>query len=208
MKLHGAPLSNFYNMVKHALLEKNIAFEEVLTPPSQEPEFLAKSPMGKVPLLETDEGFLTETPAIMDYLELRYPEIKLFPDDAFARAKVIQLMRVIELYVEGPVHKLVGVLFGREIPDYVKEKARPESERGLAALQRIIKLSPFVAGEAFTYADIVAFHSFTLGNRLTQQIYDWDMMGEVPGLTEWYGRVSERDSTRRILVDMAKSMEN
>ena len=56
MKLHGVPLSNFYNMAKHALIEKDVHFEEVVTPPSQDPAFLAKSPMGKVPLLETPEG--------------------------------------------------------------------------------------------------------------------------------------------------------
>ena len=35
IKLHGAPGSNYYNMVKTAMLEKGIAFEAVLAPPSQ-----------------------------------------------------------------------------------------------------------------------------------------------------------------------------
>ena len=69
IKLHGAPLSNYYNMVKTALLEKNISFEEVLTPPSQNPDYLAKSVMGKIPCIETKRGFLAETHAILDYLE-------------------------------------------------------------------------------------------------------------------------------------------
>ena len=46
IKLYGAPLSNYYNMVKVALLEKGLAFEEVLTPPSQDAGYLAKRPMG------------------------------------------------------------------------------------------------------------------------------------------------------------------
>ena len=48
MKLYGMPLSNYFNMVKHALLEKGIDFEIVPTPPGRDPEFLAKSPMGKI----------------------------------------------------------------------------------------------------------------------------------------------------------------
>lgn len=205
MKLHGVPLSNFYNMAKHALLEKGAPFEEVVTPPSQEPAFLAMSPMGKVPMLETDDGPLTEVPAIMDYLEMKYPAPALYPADPYARARVIQLMRIMELYVEAPAHPLVGVLFGREIPEHVKANARPASGKGLAALARIAKFGPWLAGGDFTNADIIAFHGFTLCNRLTRQVLDWDMMTAIPALQPWYDKVCERDSTRRILADMARA---
>ena len=46
------------NTVKTALLEKNIPFEAVFAPPSQEPAYLAKSPMGKIPCIETEAGFI------------------------------------------------------------------------------------------------------------------------------------------------------
>ncbi len=203
MKLHGVPLSNFYNMAKHSLLEKGADFEEIVTAPSQEPSFLAMSPMGKVPMLETDEGPLTEAPAIMEYLDLKFPGNALYPADPFARAKVIQLMRIMELYVEAPVHPLVGILFDRDIPDHVMAAARPEAEKGLAALERLAKFTPYIAGDQFTFADIVAFHGFTLANMLTKQVLDWDMLTAVPGLQEWYGHVAQRESTQRILSDMA-----
>jgi len=73
MKLHGMPLSNYFNMAKHAVLAKGIACEFVNTRPSQEADYLAKSPMGKIPLLETERGFLTETDAILDYLDEAFP---------------------------------------------------------------------------------------------------------------------------------------
>ena len=53
IKLHGMYLSNYYNVVKTVLLEKGIVFEEVNQSPSQEDGYLDKSPMGKVPCLET-----------------------------------------------------------------------------------------------------------------------------------------------------------
>ena len=101
MKLHGLPLSNYYNMAKHAVLQKGIVCEFVNTRPSQDPDYLLKSPLGKVPLLETPHGFLSETDAILDYLDEGFAGPKLFPEDAFARAKVRQLMKVQELYIEG-----------------------------------------------------------------------------------------------------------
>jgi glutathione S-transferase len=49
LKLYGFPVSNYTNMVELALLEKGLPFEYVLTFPEQTPEFLARSPRGKVP---------------------------------------------------------------------------------------------------------------------------------------------------------------
>ena len=69
LKLHGFPVSNYTNMVELALREKELPFEYVMTIPAQTPEFLAKSPRGKVPVLGTPQGFINETMAILQYLE-------------------------------------------------------------------------------------------------------------------------------------------
>jgi glutathione S-transferase len=199
MKLYGMPLSNYFNMVKHAMLEKGLDFEVVEVRPSQEPEFLAKSPMGKVPVLETEHGFISETDAILDYLDDAFPRQALFPQDPFARAKVRQLIKTQELYVETPAHNLIGALFGREVPESVKAHSRPAAHKGLAALGRLVHFRPWICGETFTAADIFVFHSFTLSNRLTRLVYDWDMLEEVPGLAEWYLRVANREVTRELL---------
>jgi glutathione S-transferase len=201
MKLHGVPLSNYYNMVKHAVLEKGIACEFVDTRPSQDATFLLKSPMGKVPLLETDQGFLTETNVILDYLEERYPAVPLLPSDSFARAKVRQLMKTQELYVETPAHDLIGAIFQREIPAHVKAASQPNALKGLAALGRLAKFGPWICGEQLTTADIFVFYSFTLSNRLTQLVYNWDMLKEVPGLNDWYQQFAGREITKGILAE-------
>lgn len=51
LKLHGFPVSNYTNMVHLALLEKGVPFEYVLAYPGKSPDFLARSPRGKVPFL-------------------------------------------------------------------------------------------------------------------------------------------------------------
>jgi glutathione S-transferase len=201
MKLYGAPLSNYFNMVKHALLEKGLEFEEVELRPSQDPGFLKMSPMGKVPVLETDKGFLTETDAILDYIDEAFPQHALFPRDPYARAKVRQVMKMQELYVETPVHNLVGVLFNREIPQHVRDATQPAAKKGLAALGRLVRFNPWICGEEMTAADIFVFYSFSLSNRLTKQVYGWDMLQEIPGLAAWY----QCFMGRGVAIDIVKS---
>lgn len=202
LKLHGTPISNFYCIAKQALCEKGIAFEEVHVMANREPDFLAISPMGKIPALETEHGYLTETNVILEYLEEVQPNPPLYPQNAFARAKVKQLIKVAELYIETPAHQMVPWLFGSTpLPEYVRETMRPLMERGLAALGRLAQFSPWVCGEQYSAADIFLYRSIDMLNIMAKKFYDWDATAEVPGLKEWYARMAQRPQTQAVDSD-------
>src|SRR5262249_47676454 len=103
LRLHGFPFSNYHNVVKVVLLEKCLAFEEIITYPPADEVYRAKNPTGKYPCLETEDGiFLGESKVILNYLEDRYPGVRLLPANALERARVRELMEVIDLYLELP----------------------------------------------------------------------------------------------------------
>ncbi|HET7527461.1 MAG TPA: glutathione S-transferase N-terminal domain-containing protein, partial [Burkholderiaceae bacterium] len=80
--LCGMAISNYYNKVKLALLEKNIAFEEEhVKTGSKDEAVLLCSPLGKVPFIRTPHGPLCESEAIMSYLEAIQPNPPLVPAD-------------------------------------------------------------------------------------------------------------------------------
>ena len=113
LKLHGFAVSNYFNMVRMALMEKGAPFEIVETYPSQESTYLARSPLGKVPCLETGHGFLSETSVMLDYIEDVAPTPAFYPADPFKRAQVRQAIAMMELYIELPARRLYpGVFFG------------------------------------------------------------------------------------------------
>jgi glutathione S-transferase len=94
LKLCGFHLSNYHNKVRLALLEKGLPFEEDPCSPSQKDEWLARSPMGKVPILELDGGRrIAESEVILEYLEEAYPQKPLLPKDPYERAKVRELVQ-------------------------------------------------------------------------------------------------------------------
>src|SRR3990172_9520286 len=97
LKLCGFRVSNYHNKVLIALYEKGVAFEEDSNCfPSQEDEYLAKSPMGKVPYLSVDGTLLRESGVILEYLEDAYPERPLLPKDPLERARVRELLAFME----------------------------------------------------------------------------------------------------------------
>ena len=55
LTLHGFPFSNYHNIVKHALMQKGVPFDEHITYPNS-PEMLEVNPTGKVPAMTTESG--------------------------------------------------------------------------------------------------------------------------------------------------------
>lgn len=199
LKLHGFTISNYYNMAKIALLEKGIEFEEVDTRPSQEDVYLNISPMGKVPCLETEHGCITEVDAIIGYLEAIKPIPALLPADDFERAKVHELMRYLQLYVELEARRCFPeVFFGGKVSDETKEQVKESLAKGIASVARLAKFDPYIAGKEFTAADIVASQSIGLANAVSQRLFDRNLLDDLPGSSEWLTLVNERDSVKAI----------
>jgi len=205
IKLYGIPLSNYTNMVRAALEEKGISYEFVQQPPSQKGDYTGRSPMGKVPCLETDGGPLAETSAILDYLEDLRPEPALRPTDPFERAKARELCKALELYVELVARKGIGAAFGNEVPEHVKKGMSRDLPRGMKAVGQLVKFDPWIAGPLFTYADLFGYYTLTLANTLSTTNCDIDLFALLPGSKAWYAEVGNRPTVAGVDADMAKA---
>ena len=195
IKLYGVTISNYYNTAKLALVEKGLAFEEVSMMPSQEPDVLAASPMGKVPYIECEGGTLSETNVIFDYLEDIQPQPALYPADPWARAKAKEIIRTVELYLDLPARRHLGTIyFGSPVDPIAFDEVRPALEKGLRALEQLSSFEPYIAGEAFTFADIAAYFQLRFTNLHTMKVYDWDVTGAMPGLRAYLDLIAERPS--------------
>jgi len=202
-KLYGFAASNYFNMVKLALLEKHIPFEVIPFHGCQNPEILAVSPRGKVPVLGTGEGFISETDVILRYIEDVQPQRPLLPAEPYARAQVWALAKEIELYIELPARACyVEVFFGgRPTPDALRDKARRDLIKGMAALARRGRFAPYVAGSRFTLADIYFMFSVDLAQTVGERLFDIDLLSEVYGAKDLLARLNELPNARRVAAD-------
>ncbi len=183
LKLYGFASSNYFNMVQLALLEKEVPFREVLLHGCQSPEVLAVSRRGKIPVLGTPEGYLTETDVILAYLEEAYPRRRLLPCNPFDRARVKTLAKEIELYIELPARVCYPEVFfgGRATPPVLKDKARRDLAKGFAALAQGASFTPYVAGAEPTVADIYFLYSVDLAREVGLKLFDVDFLDGMPG---------------------------
>jgi glutathione S-transferase len=205
LTLCGFSASNYYNKVKLALLEKGVPFEEELVWVGQTD--LSASPLGKVPYLRTDQGPLSESTVILEYLESAFPQQPLLPPDPFAAAKVRELVRYIELHLELVARNLYPeAFFGGKISDAAKEKTGQQLEKNVAALSKLVRFSPFIAGGEFTLADVAAAVHLPLVSSASKIIYGKDVLGDLP-VRDYLKRLGERPAVQKVNADRKTNTE-
>ncbi len=203
IKLCGFRISNYHNKVRIALLEKAIPFEEDdNVKPSQNEEYLAKSPMGKVPYLEVDGTRLRESSAILEYLEEAQPQKPLLPKNPIERARVRELVVFIELHMELVVRRLYGGLFfGGSISDETRSQVEKDIAKGVRALKAVVKFDPYIAGKDLTLADCAAFVHLPLVTLVTKTAYGRDFLEDIPQMKPYLKMLGERPAFAKVNED-------
>ncbi len=162
-----------------------------------EPDFLAKNPLGKVPVLELDDGtHLSETVAICRYLEGTHPTPPLMGVDPSDAAVVEMWQRRMEFEVAIPIMQCFqnthDYFKGRitQVPDY-GEVCRATALERLAWLDQVLGEREFVAGERYSIADITLLVGIDFGRVVRLRIPP-----EHKNLTRWHEAVSSRPSAQ------------
>jgi glutathione S-transferase len=199
MKIYDYKLAPNPRRVRIFLAEKGISVPleeiDIFKGVNRQPPFLAKNPLGGIPVLELDDGrYIAESVAICRYFELLHPEPALFGKGAFEQATVEMWNRRIELAVLVPVgmvwahlHELTRTRI-KQIPE-VGEQARKIVEQRYEWLDRELANREFLAGDKFSIADITGLvvTDFAQFNNISIQ----------PGqknLARWHQALSARPS--------------
>ena len=207
LKLCGFAVSNYYNKVKFALLEKGVEFEEELVWTDRSPELLARSPLGKVPFLETEQGVLCESQVLMEYIEDAYPEKPLMPADPFAAAKVRELITFLELHLELVARELYAeAFFGGKVSDEIKARTQKLLTRNAKAFGKLAKFSPYIAGAEFTMADCAGMVHLPLVSMASKIIYGEDVLADLP-VREYTKMLGQRPTAQRVNADRKANQE-
>ena len=203
LRLCGFHISNYFNKARIAMMEKGLEFElDANCRPSQAPEFLARTPMGKIPFLETDGAVLSESQAICEYLEDAYPQKPLYPRDPLERARVRELIIYIELHIELVARRLYGdVFFKRPVSEETREEVKKQLAKGVRAFQTRAKFAPYIAGAELTLADCAAFVHLPLVGLATKLAYGDDVFAGMPQMKPYLAMLGERPAFRRVNED-------
>ena len=165
------------------------------------PGYLAVNPRGRVPALVTEQGTLTEVPALLLFIAQSFPAAKLAPlDDPFRLAQVQAFNSYLCATAHvAHAHRMRGYRWAddpaaiaamqRKVPQAVSEC--------FSLIEREMLIGPWVMGEAYTICDP---YLFTLAQWLEADGVD---LAQLPKIQDHRRRMSERPSVRQALAEEA-----
>ncbi|KNG92539.1 glutathione S-transferase family protein [Pseudaestuariivita atlantica] len=197
LTVYGRRSSSNVQLVMWAIGEMGLAHERLEYghgyAPLDTPDFLAMNPNGGIPVLRDGDLTLFEAGAIFRYLCARYGDDTLWPADPARRAPL-------DVWAEWgklTFAPTLGRIFAYEV------RTRPEDQdpaelagasRAVARLARILDArlgqGPWLAGEAFTFADMGVGHVL-----YRYHIFDWERP-DLPNLSAYYDRLQTRAAFR------------
>ena len=168
------------------------------------PAFLSVNPRGTVPVLVTDEGTaLTENHGIAAYLEARFPEPPLLGRSPDETGLVWMWTAIAEQQGGVPIGEalrngspamkdraLPGVVDYAQIPE-LAERGRARTARFFDLLDDRLKASPWLAGDAFSLADLTAFVFVDFARVIRMRPSE-----DQTALRDWMARIAERPSAQ------------
>lgn len=206
--LHHFPLDPFSRQARLVLGEKRLPFREVVERYWERPESLSRlNPSGLTPVLVETQGpeqtVVSETRAILEYLDEQYPEPPLLPSRPAERAEARRLIqwfdRKFDFEVNGLLlhEKMEKRLLGLGSPDPHALRQGREALRGhLNYAEALLHAHNWIAGSRLTLADFAAAGHLSV----------IDYMGEIawkdyPALAVWYAKIKSRPCFRPLLSD-------
>ncbi|GAA6186517.1 MULTISPECIES: glutathione S-transferase family protein [Alteromonadaceae] len=199
MKIYDTHTAPTPRRVRIFLAEKGIDMEYVQVDLAKgeniSPEMRLKNPIGKVPILELDDGTcIGESVAICRYFEALQPEPALMGTTPLQQAQIEMWQR----QVEFALFMQVGMCF-QHTTGYFKDRMTPVPEYGevagisaskyLNVLEKRLGQSEYVAGDTFSIADITAMCAIDFARVVKIKLKD-----DQVNLQRWYDSVSARPS--------------
>lgn len=166
--VYGGTVSPYVRKVRVALAYKGVEFEDVEQDPfGKHPEFLELNPLSKIPVWQEGDFVLPDSSVILSYIEDRYPEPPLLPEDAQPRARALWFQEyggtqlnyaTAGVFFERVVKpKVLGLETDSRLVDRLLGKMLP---RSLDYLTKCLGEDEYMVGGAFSLADIALTTSF------------------------------------------------
>ncbi len=195
LELHGAPTGNCIRAaiaLEEAGLPYTVRFVDLAIQEQKQSAHLALNPAGKVPVLverKTDEApfVITQSNAIVFYAAEQRPG-RLLPGDDRARAVAYERFFFFVTDVIAPSH--AAFFLGRAGASDARALLIERMLATVATAERYPDANGYIAGEAFSIADIAAF-------TITSSVKEHLPWNQLPNLRRWYERVEARPAVTR-----------
>ena len=196
--LYGPSYSTYTRSARLAMEEKGVDYDhvEVDFMEGMPAEQIARQPFSKVPAFEHDGFPLYETGAIERYIDEGFGGPGLQPENLQQRARMAQLISIVDNYTYGPViglceQRIFAPMMGGETDEAACQALLPDVQNALGALENLLEGNSYLAGDNLSLADL---HLAPVFWYFVQTPDAEAALSDKPGLRAWWEKMKSRDS--------------
>ncbi len=182
MKLITGDLSPYSAKVRMQLYAMGISDVEFELPAKF---FMGKlseySPIGRIPVLEVDEGIIPESEVIAEYIDDLYPDRALLGETPWIRSQVRLVSRIADIYLMNNIFMALPQINRKTRVDAIAELLMKQVTRGMGALEQHIGEGDFAVGDKLSRADCTLVPALFLCERTVPML---DVPNPIVGTTK------------------------
>ncbi len=208
MKLYTGDLSPYSAKVRMQIYAMELTDIEFELPTSFYLGKLAEiSPIGRIPVLEVEDGIIPESEVIAEYLDDLHPTRSLAGTTPRERAEVRLISRIADIYLMNNIFMVLPQINRETRVDAVRDLLIGQVQRGMGALERHIGRSGFAVGERLTRADCTLVPALWLCQNTVPRL---DVANPIEGTTHvaaYWEFIQGNELAAKVLDEMDKGMQ-
>lgn len=203
--VYGTPISTYVRTVRLLIEAAGADYElqsvNIFNGETKTDEYLAKHPFGKVPTVDVDGNLIYESAAITNYLDTILADGKFTPADPLARARMLQIMGVVDSYLYAPaistitIQCLIVPSQGGQTDVAAVEAAALLAQNAIQAIEALTVGSPYLLGSEVSIAD---FYLIPIFIYLSQTPEFDQVTAQAPKLQAWWQMARELPIVKQV----------
>lgn len=165
------------------------------------------SPIGRIPVLEVDDGIIPESEVIAEYLDELYPDCSLAGSTPRIRADVRLISRIADIYLMNNIFMVLPQINRKTRVDAVRDLLIGQVVRGMGALEAHIGEGSFAVGDALTRADCSLVPALFLCEHTVPRLDVDNPILATEKVAAYWEKIQSNEHAARVLDEMMKGLQ-
>ncbi len=165
------------------------------------------SPIGRIPVLEVDEGIIPESEVIAEYLDDLYPNQAMLGDSPWIRSQVRLVSRIADIYLMNNIFMVLPQVNRKTRVDAIRDLLIGQVTRGMGALEQHIGTGDFAVGEQLTRADCSLVPALFLCERTVPMLDVDNPILSTTKVAAYWEKIQSNEFAHKVLEEMTRGLK-
>ena len=166
-----------------------------------------QSPIGRIPVLELEDGIIPESEVIAEYLDDLHPDRSLAGSSPRERADVRLLSRIADIYLMNNIFMVLPQINRKTRVDAIRDLLIGQVVRGMGALERHMSDGGFAVGDSLTRADCTLVPALWLCENTVPRLDVDNPIVATRRVAKYWQTIQGNEHAARVLEEMDRGMQ-